>query len=227
MQAIFTDIVDGDEEGVLARIEKDPSLVDAVATGTPKKYTGQSVLQVAIRTGEFGIAQLLLERGSDPNFADVKSPTGWSKSVLHDAAVAAVMRSRWSRRTFTAESEKAWQIAEVERPNEGYDMLVALIDAGADATAADSKGSTPLGHAVRAAHSVLPRRNDERPELSDGKPLTSELVDDLTRIFELLKAHGADPERIEPQIKKSPADFYRLELVGKFLTGKVEPDPAP
>lgn len=227
MQAIFTEIVDGDQESVRARIEKDPSLVNAVATGTPKKYTGQSSLQVAIRTGQFGIARMLLDQGSDPNFSDVKSPTGWSKSVLHDAAVAAVMRSRWSRRTFDADSEKVWTVAEIEKHDEGYELLVALIDAGADATAADSKGSTPLGHAVRAAHGVLPRRNDEKPELSDGKPLTPELVDDLTRIFELLKAHGADPERIEPQIKKPLADFYRHELVGKFLTGQVEPDTAP
>ena len=78
MQAIFKDIVDGDEESVRARIEKDPSLVDAVASGAPKKYAGQSPLQVAIRTAQFGIAKLLLEKGSDPNFADVTSP----KSII-------------------------------------------------------------------------------------------------------------------------------------------------
>lgn len=227
MQAIFKDIVDGDEESVRARVEKDPALVNAVATGTPKQYAGQSSLQVAIRTGQFRIAKMLLENGSDPTFADVKSPSGWSKSVLHDAAVAAVMRSRWSRRAFNAESEKVWPIAETAKSDEAYEMLVALINAGADATAEDSKGATPLGRAAHAAHDVLPRRHDDKPELSDGKPLTSELVDDLTRIFAVLKERGADPAQVEPQLAMTLADYYRSELVGKFLTGQVEPDPAP
>lgn len=214
MQAIFTDIVEGDEASVRERIEKDPSLVDAVATGSPKKYVGQSVLQVAIRMGEFDIAKLLLEKGSDPAFVDVKSPTGWSRSVIHDAAVAAVMRSRWSRRPADEKHERS------------YEFLVALLEAGADATAEDSKGSTPLAHAVRAAHDVLPRRNDEKPELSDGKPFTPELFADLTRVFDLLKAHGADPDRVEPQLGKAPAYHYRHELVGKILAGTAEPDSA-
>lgn len=212
MQAIFTDIVNRDEESVLARIEEDPNLVNAVATGSPKKYVGQSVLQVAIRMGEFGIARLLLDKGSDPAFVDVKSPTGWSRSVIHDAAVGAVMRSRWSRRPADEKHERS------------YEFPVALIEAGADATAEDSKGSTPLAHAVRAAHDVLPRRNDEKPELSDGKPFTPELLADLTRVFDLLKAHGADPDRVEPQLGKSPAYHYRHELVGKILAGTAVAD---
>ncbi|SHK70993.1 hypothetical protein SAMN05421803_12911 [Nocardiopsis flavescens] len=225
MQAIFKDIVNGDEESVRARIEKDPFLVDAVATGSPKKYTGQSALQVAIRTGHFTIARMLLRRGSDPSFVDAKSSTGWSRSVLHDAAVAAVMRSRWSRRTFNADSEQVWILAETAKNDEAFEMLVALIEAGADATAEDSLGATPFGRAVLTAHDVLPRRNDEKPQLSDGKPLTAELVHDLSRIFQLFKAHGADPHQVEPQLGKPLAHHYRHELVGKFLIGNVEPDP--
>lgn len=227
MQSIFKHIVAGDEASVRALVEKDSALANAVATGSPKKYVGQSALQVAIRTGRFDIATLLLERGADARFVDVTTPDEWSKSVLHDAAVAAVMRSRWSRRTFTADSEPVWRIAEVERHDQAYQMLVALIEAGADATAVDSLGATPLGRAVHAAHDVLPRRNDERRELSNGQPLTAELVDDLTRIFALLIEHGADPHEIEPQMGAPLAHHYRHELVGRFLVGTVEPDPAP
>lgn len=226
IQAVFTEIVDGDEAAVRSRIEKDPKLVNAVATGSPKKYVGQSVLQVAIRTGRFGIARMLLEAGSDPAFVDAKSPTGWTKSVLHDAAVAAVMRSRWSRRTFDAQSEPVWKTVEVEKHDEAYAMLVALIDAGADPTAEDSLGATPLGRAIHAAHDVLPRRNDERPELVDGRPLTRELLDDLTRIFALLRSHGADPDEVDTQFGTPLTHHYRHELVGKILAGTAEPDAA-
>lgn len=226
MQAIFTDIIEGDAESVRARIEKDPTLVNAVATGSPKKYVGQSALQVAIRTGEFAIARELLDKGSDPNFSDVNPPDGWVKTVLHDAAVAAVMRSRWSRRTFNAQSEQVWKTVEVEKHDESYELLVALIDAGAVVTATDSMGATPFGRAIHAAHDVLPRRNDEKPEADDGKPLTPELVHDITRIFALFTAHDADATKAEPQFEMPLADFYRHELVGKFLAGTVEPDEA-
>lgn len=70
MQAIFTDIVDGEEEKVLERIRKDSGALSVVATGRPKKYAGQSPLQVAIRSGAFRIAELLVSRGADSNFVD-------------------------------------------------------------------------------------------------------------------------------------------------------------
>lgn len=168
----------------------------------------------------------LLDKGSDPNFSEVNPPDGWVKTVLHDAAVAAVMRSRWSRRTFNAESEQVWKAVEVEKHDESYELLVALIDAGAVVAATDSMGATPFGRAIHAAHDVLPRRNDEKPESVDGRPLTPELVHDLARIFALFTAHGADATEVEPQFEMPLADFYRHELVGKFLVGAVEPDPA-
>lgn len=228
MQAIFKDIVSGDEEKVRERIAKDPSLIGAVATGQPKQYAGQSALQVAIRAGEFAIARMLLSEGADPNFADIDSPSGWAKSVLHDALAAAVKRSRWVRPSFNAESEREWRLVNASPgPDESFDVLVALLDAGADPVALDSKGVTPLGRAVRAAHDILPRRHDEKPEVSDDKPLNPELVSDLSRIFELLMTRGADPSQIEPQLSMPLTKYYRHHLVGKFLTGKIEPDPVP
>ncbi|MGW8482218.1 hypothetical protein ACWGJP_03725 [Microbacterium sp. NPDC055903] len=227
MQAVFTDIVNGDEQKVRERIAKDPSLVDAVATGQPKQYAGQSALQVAIRSGAFSIAMFLLASGADPNFADTGSPSGWAKSVLHDALAAAVKRSRWVRLSVTGSSEKQWlPVNSLESADAAFQVLIALLDAGADVHAVDSKGTTPLGRAARAAQEVLPRRRDDQPDRSDDKPLNAELVADLARIFGALVARGADPERVEPQLDMSLAYYYELELVGKFLAGTVQPDTA-
>ena len=64
MRAIFTDIVNGAEQQVRDRIAQDPSVVGAVAAGTPKQYAGQSTLQVAVRSGEFAIAHFFYDAQS-------------------------------------------------------------------------------------------------------------------------------------------------------------------
>lgn len=228
MRAIFTDIVNGAEQQVRDRIAQDPSVVGAVAAGTPKQHAGQSTLQVAVRSGEFAIAHFLLASGADPGFVDVDSPSGWAKPVLHDALVAAVQRSRWMRQTFTAQSERAFRtVNSASKSDDAYSVVVALLDAGADARAVDSKGCTPLGRAARAAHDVLPRRPHGQPDARDGRPLNPELVEDLSRIFDLLRQRGADPALREPQLDMSLSTYYETELVGAFLAGGARPDPAP
>ena len=225
MQAVFTEIINGDEQKVRDRIEKDPSIVGAVAAGQPKEYAGQSTLQVAVRSGQFAIARMLLAHDADPNFADTDSPSGWAKSVLHDALAAAVKRSRWLRPVRGAASERGWAQANSEASaDDAFETLVALLDAGADVDALDSKGCTPLGRAARAAHDVLPRRRVDEPERSDDRPLNPEVVHDLSRIFSALKTRGADPDRTEPQLDMSLSHYYEFELVGKFLAGSVEAD---
>lgn len=228
MQAIFTDIVNGDEQKVRGRIAKDPSIVAAVATGQPKQYAGQSTLQVAIRSGEFAIARFLLANGADATFTDVDSPSGWAKSILHDALMAAVTRSRRVRRSSDTKSGQEWlPVNSASKADEAFEVVVALLDAGADVNAPDSKGCTPLGRAAHAAHDILPRRRDGQPERSDGRPLNPELVADVSRIFDILVERGADPTRIEPQLGMSLTEYYTIELVGKFLTGRVQPDWTP
>lgn len=225
MQSLFTEIVDGDGQKVRDRIAKDPALVNLVATGQPKQYAGQSALQVAVRTGAFDLARFLLENGADANFADTASPSGWAKSVLHDAAVAAVMRSRWVRMTINKNSEKEWNLRNSEADaDDAFQTLVALLDAGAVVDAVDSKGATPLGRAALTANDVLPRRRDDHPERNDDRPLNPELVHDLDRVFGALMSRGADPDRIEPQLDMSLAQYYAHRLVGKFLAGEAQAD---
>ena len=225
MQAIFTEIVDGEEQKVRDRIAKDPSIVSAVAAGQPKEYAGQSTLQVAVRSGQFALARLLLEHGADPNFVDSDSPSGWAKSVLHDALAAAVKRSRWLRPVRGANSERSWALANDEQSaDDAFDTLLALLDAGADVQALDSKGCSPLGRAARAAQDILPRRRDGQPNRADDRPLNAEVVHDLTRIFDALMSRGADPGRTEPQLDMTLLHYYEFELVGAFLTGSAQPD---
>ena len=175
MQRIFTDIVAGDLDAVRRRLADDPASVSAVASGTPKKYAGQSTLQVAIRSGTFEIAELLVSSGADPGFIDNEAPGGWATPVLHGAVAAAVKRSRWLRPDRAGDPATPWRPANSAEESDGaFAVLRAVLEAGADARALDSKGNSALGRAASAARDVLPAHNYRDPDARDAKPLNPE-----------------------------------------------------
>ena len=53
-----------------ALLDKKPELIACTAKAPPKKDVGQSPLQVAIKTNNYVIAHLLLDRGADVNFME-------------------------------------------------------------------------------------------------------------------------------------------------------------
>ncbi|WP_223405549.1 hypothetical protein [Occultella gossypii] len=126
------------------------------------------------------------------------------------------MRSRWLRQTLR--EEEPWQPRNTaERADAAYDALHLLLESGADVQALDSYGNSSLGRAVLDARQVLPRHRHNDPEWADPKPLNPELVDDLTRVFDSLMAHGADPNRTERDLGGSLAEYHRAEPVAQFL----------
>lgn len=216
MQAIFNAIVKGDIQQVRERIEAKPGLIDAVATGQPKRYTGQSTLQVAVRSEQYSVARLLLELGADPNFIEAPG-ADWAAPVVQDATVAAVKRSRWLRPATFVPPITDWRmVGDKESADEAFEMLELLLEAGVDVNAFDSYGNSALGRAAGAAQQILPRAENE-----EGRPLNRELYDDLKRVFDALLAHGADAERIEKNLNMSLREFYQNEPVGKFVTGEA------
>lgn len=218
MQALFKEIIDGDVEKVAERVEQDPGVVGLTATAPPKKYGGQSPLQVALRSGRFAIASLLVEHGADVDFVDHDSPNGWSAPVLHDAVVAAVMRSRWLRPGDRSADSPQWRLAQSqEQSDEAFGALELLLQKGADIDALDSYGNSVLGRAVVTARQILPKHRHNDPDWVDPKPLNDELVADLERVFAALYARGADPSKVDPHLEHPLDAFYGAEPVGRFL----------
>lgn len=216
MQIMFKEVIAGDIDAVRQRLAKNAGAVTMVATSPPKKYAGQSPLQVAYRHGEFEIAALLLAQGADPNFIEHDAREPWAMPVLHHAIKAAVMRSRWLRPTWR--EEEPWQLRNtIERTDAAYAALQHLLESGADVQALDSYGNSSLGRAALDARQILPSYHHNDPDWVDPKPLNPELVDDLTRIFGTLIANGADPNHSERDFGKSLAEQYRGEPVAQFL----------
>ena len=100
MKKLFTAIRKKDNETVKALIEKKPELVNCTAKQPPKKGDGQSPLQVALKSGNFEIAEYLINNGADVNFIEDEScANDWRMPALHDAITAAVMCCRHNSRT--------------------------------------------------------------------------------------------------------------------------------
>lgn len=216
MQLMFKEIIAGDIDAVRRRLAKNPGAVTLVATSPPKKYTGQSPLQVAYSQAEFEIAALLLAHGADPNFIEHGDREPWAMPPLHHAIKAAVMRSRWLRPTWR--EEDPWEMRNTaEQADAAYAALQLLLESGADVHSLDSYGNSSLGRAVLDARQILPTHHHNDPDWVDPKPLTPDLVDDLTRIFDTLMAHGANPHQAERDLGASVVEHYRGEPVAQFL----------
>jgi ankyrin repeat protein len=211
VKALFKEICAGHLAAVSARLEAHPQLVHAVAKTPPKKDDGQSPLQVAIKSGNFAVAHLLLDRGADVNYMDSSAMNPWNMPVVQDAIRAAVLSTRYGRnRALQDETPRVEVMSTDERFEEAFGVLDRLIRMGADVNALDSYGNDGLKRAVLDARSIL-----------DDKllPLLPDLELDLRRIFALLIAAGADLERADPRFGQSVAQQVAGDTVGRFLRG--------
>ena len=153
MKKLFVAIRKGDIETVQALLEKKPELVACTAKQPPKQDDGQSPLQVAIKSGQFEIANILLDGGADVNF--MESPdccNPWRMPALHDAIRAAVMSCRW-----------------------------------------------------------------QTGETLDDRLLTPELEADLSRIFTLLFAQGADLDYVRPGFDQTIRECCAVGPIAQFI----------
>ena len=91
MKKLFVLIRQGNLEEVKNIIEKRPDLLNCIAGPQPKKDHGQSLLQVAFKTGKLDIADYLIEKGIDVDFMEAEDDDpGLRVPVLFDAITATI-----------------------------------------------------------------------------------------------------------------------------------------
>ncbi len=218
MKKLFQAIRKGDLHAVRELLDKKPELIACTAKQPPKKDDGQSPLQVALKTGQLAIAELLLDRNADVCF--IESPdccNAWRAPVIHDAINAAVMLSRWN-----VYDELLYGGLKVFSTQEdacrAYQILARMIGMGADVNAVDSYGNSGIWRACLQARQILPAYNYQTGTVSDNRRLTPELKDDLMRIFSLLHESGADFDYCKPNETMSVRTMFASEPLTQFLT---------
>ena len=183
MKKLFTAIRQGDSSLVCELLDKKPELISCAAKAPPKKDAGQSPLQVAIKSGHFAIAHLLLDRGADVNFMEAEDyVSDWRMPVVQDAVMAAVMNTRWT----TVRPDGVHVSHTQAEADEAYALLERIVRAGADLTRVDSYGNNALDRALLDARRILPQFHPGEKRYLNDRVMSPELDADLTRIFRLL-----------------------------------------
>lgn len=209
MKKLFTAIQKNNHATVAALLDKSPELIRCVHQGNPKKFDGQSPLQVALKTADTQMVELLLTYRPDVNFMETEPcANDWRAPVLHDAIDRAIMSARWN----VSRPDGLEVFNTQAQADEAFAILKKLIELGADVNAQDSYGNSGMDRACLQARQILPRPN------SDDRVLTDELRNDLGRIFALLKQSGADMSYTAPSaFGKTYAEQYADEAIGFFL----------
>lgn len=199
MKKLFLAIRHGDLQKVKDLIDNDPELVHCTAKQPPKKDDGQSPLQVALKSGNFAIADYLLDMGADPNFMESEDCyySEWRAPALHDAIRAAVMESRWNVRRggWRDEPVRYEEMSNPEVTGQAYRLLEKMISLGGDVNKLDSVGVNSVWRFFLDAYQVLPRDDDDNRNLFSDK-----VHSDLLRILKLLKSAGARFDVVHPSV---------------------------
>lgn len=216
MKKLFTVIRQGKIEEVKKIIGKNPELVNCVSGPTPKKDHGQSPLQVALKVGQFDIADFLIDHGADVNFMETEDDDpGLRAPVLFDAITATIMSLCY--KNFTASD-----IA--------LGFVKKLIEKGADVNTFSSNGLGSINWAIHRAEQII-----QHPTLYTQSQ--DAVRDKLTKILDLLIENGADyvswasrgyyPEPcpgptsrslfIDPSSPNNEFELERVQYIREFL----------
>ena len=215
MQKTFQLLRRGDIEGVRQILDKKPEEVNAVSGDKPKRDQGQSLLQVAIKSGHLDIADLLIDRGADLNF--IEEPTElnpFCQPVIQTAGGRAVfdcrrMIKRWNGQ-YQLYSSK-------EKADQSFKVFKKMLELGADISQEDSHRGTLLQTILIETKEVLPSYYWKTKETSDNVLITDELRHDLNRIYDLLIRYGVTSEEISAYHKIPLKELYQDSPTMEFL----------
>ena len=215
MQKTFQLLRRGDIEAVRQILDRKPEEVNAVSGDKPKRDQGQSLLQVAIKSGHLDIADLLIDRGADLNF--IEEPTElnpFCQPVIQTAGGRAVFDCRRMIKRWNGQYE---MYSSKEKADQSFKVFKKMLELGADISQKDSHRGTLLQTILIETKEVLPSYYWKRKETSDNVLITDELRHDLNRIYDLLIRYGVTSEEISAYHKIPLKELYQDSPTMEFL----------
>jgi len=195
MKKLFSAIRKKEIDEVSSILDKKPELVNCIAKGISKRDDDEAPLQTAIKTENFDIAKLLIERGANVKFMEVEiEHEEWRKPVLHFAVEAVIGNSRdelyvpkyspqnnsgflglFKKDQYTVKSEPS------KKYKEAFEIMKLLIEKGADIHSSNSSDN----YQISAIEFICNRI--EYYKFDNKRPFVNEALNDLQPIFEVFK----------------------------------------
>lgn len=195
MKKLFSAIRKKEINEISKILDKNPELVNCIAKGISKRDDGEIPLQTAIKTENFDIAKLLIERGADVKFMETEiEDEDWRKPALHFAIEAVIANSRdeiyipkyspqnnsgflglFKKNQWTVKSEPT------KKYREAFEIMKLLIEKSADIHSSNSTSNYQISANEFICNRIANYQFDNK------RPLVKETLDDLHPIFELFK----------------------------------------
>ncbi len=112
IKALFRAIRKHDNEEAKRLLTKHSLLINCCATAPPKKDDGQSPLQVALKTGNGVMANLLIDLGADVHFQESSGINSWTAPAFHDGLRFAAFTARSINRDDASHHQEAKKLIE-------------------------------------------------------------------------------------------------------------------
>jgi hypothetical protein len=192
IKLFFKAISHSDLQTVIGLIDTDQEYLTVCNFAPPKKDEGQSGLQVAFKTRNFDIAELLINSGADVNFIESAEIDSWRMPVLHDC-IRSVIFNSFTLQKDTTIFDKALEI------------LQLMLDKKANPNAIDSYGNNSLNRAFLDTRQVI-----VHPYVNWTDDI---LLTQLRSVFKKLINAGADVDQsneMRQSVRNSIAN-YRMD----------------
>lgn len=224
---IFNAIRNSEIETVRTILTSNPEKVNSIAKHPPKVDDGKSLLQIALDAGHLDIVDYLLDLNADVNYMEPDDCCHEPRMpVLHYAIRVAVGNCR--RNSENYDENRKGPLSTAAKATKAYNILVRVLDHGADITVKDSRGITSLERAVIDARRILPDGDYTTSESGESVKISDELRADLSRIFSLLLSRGANLQCPCVISGKPIVEQYAEEPVAEFFSvpnQNVKKDP--
>lgn len=204
MKKLFVAIRRGNNDEVKAILTNKPKLLSCTAKQPPKKDDGQSLLQVSLKTGNFEIAEYLLDMGADVNFIEKESCNEWLAPVLHDAIRTLI----FSCQTMEKDADKFDRV---------YKIFNKMLTLGADPNAVDSYGNTCLGRAIMDAKQMI-----DHPFFEGKSSWAGEGLDDIGRDLVLTQIRSVFQALIDAGANINSSNSQRESAVYDIKNSRLE-----
>jgi|GEM_PF-310482 len=162
-------------------ISDKPELIESISGPKPKKDHGQSLLQVALKTGKLDFAEYLIKAGIDVNYMEPEDDDpGVRAPVLFDAITAVLMSL-----CVTEHDGLRERIAKFRKSDHALALMKKMIDMGADVTKRTSNNLSAVNWALHHASNVM-----DRPDVYTYSQ--EKVRKQLTSILDCLFENGVD-----------------------------------